>query len=66
MKYGQYTEVALAAAKTAGAIILEAWDKPRSVMHKGKVDLVRGDVACRRMMPWMPGHTNAACCLSPS
>ena len=39
-QYAEYTEAAVCAAKSAGRIVLEAWSKPRNVMHKGDVDLV--------------------------
>ncbi|GAB4820855.1 hypothetical protein N2152v2_007901 [Parachlorella kessleri] len=34
-EYREYLEVALAAAREAGAIIKAAWDQPRKVEHKG-------------------------------
>lgn len=39
--YAEYLVVAKEAASLAGEILQEAWDKPRSVKHKGTVDLVR-------------------------
>lgn len=36
----KYLDVALDAAKAAGQVILDAWDKPRNVQHKGTADLV--------------------------
>lgn len=39
-EYREYLEVALAAAREAGAIIKAAWDQPRKVEHKGTFDLV--------------------------
>lgn len=36
-----YLDVAVDAAKSAGDVILDAWDKPRNVQHKGTADLVR-------------------------
>lgn len=41
MDYTDYLDVAKEAANLAGSILLEAWDKPRLVKHKGTVDLVR-------------------------
>lgn len=41
MDLQQYLDVAVDAATSAGKIILEAWDKPRKVQHKGAADLVR-------------------------
>lgn len=41
MEYSDFLDVAKEAASLAGEILLEAWDKPRTVKHKGTVDLVR-------------------------
>lgn len=38
--YTEYLDVAKEAANLAGTVLLEAWDKPRTVKHKGTVDLV--------------------------
>lgn len=40
MSYKEYLDAALEAANLAGSVVLEAWDKPRTVVHKGDVDLV--------------------------
>lgn len=40
METQKYLDVALDAAKAAGQVILDAWDKPRNVQHKGTADLV--------------------------
>jgi hypothetical protein len=40
-EYTGFLDVAKEAANQAGEILLEAWDKPRTVIHKGSVDLVR-------------------------
>ena len=42
--YNDFKDCAVSAAKDAGAVIMEAWHKPRSVKHKGAVDLVRAAV----------------------
>ena len=39
-EYQCYLDVAIEAAKAAGQVISQAWDKPRKVEHKGTVDLV--------------------------
>jgi hypothetical protein len=39
--FSEFLDVAKEAANQAGEILLEAWDKPRTVQHKGSVDLVR-------------------------
>jgi hypothetical protein len=42
MDYRKCHDVAVDAAQVAGKIIMEAWDKPRSVQQKaGAADLVR-------------------------
>lgn len=43
MDLQNYLDVALAAAKSAGEVILDAWDKPRNVQNKAEnaADLVR-------------------------
>ena len=41
MSSHEYLAVAAKAAREAGKIIMEAWDKPRKVEHKKAVDLVR-------------------------
>lgn len=41
MDVSTYKDAAVRAAQEAGAIIKDAWGKPRNVMHKGDVDLVR-------------------------
>lgn len=38
--YDGYLAVALEAAKAAGELILQAWDAPKNIEHKGAVDLV--------------------------
>lgn len=48
MSAEEYLDLAVKAARQAGNIILEAWDKPRKVEHKKAVDLV---------WLWMPSVT---------
>ncbi len=36
----QFLQKAVQAVRSAGRLILEAWDKPRNIRHKGRIDLV--------------------------
>lgn len=51
MENFEYRDVAISLAKSAGDIIRTAWNKPRSVMNKGAVDLVtETDQACEDLV----------------
>lgn len=61
MDYSEYLDVAKQAATLAGEILLEAWDKPRTVKHKGTVDLVRRASTIKLLLFSQTVHMGASC-----
>ena len=60
--YGEFLSVAVDAAHAAGLVIRAAWQAPKTVEHKGDVDLVTEtdkqceQLICTRLSQAFPDH----------